>query len=179
MQSTIKACVIAALLTTGIARADWDDREVEWHEGHGNDSLLVNVGDLFDGVLSLEFEHAFSRHFGVTAGLAFWAYHSVFLPSSTPTFTGISPEVGFRFHFLQRAPAGLWLGPTLSGGYLFSRSDGVVLNSFAWGIGADIGYTFVIGQHLGLELGIGGRFLDLGNGLLWQPRLRLGIGFVF
>jgi Protein of unknown function (DUF3575) len=152
-------------------RGEWDD--------YGEDMLLVNPGDLFSGVLSVQYEHAFSRHFGLTAGLSVWAFRGVFSPPSDPWFTGISPEFGMRFHFIQHAPAGLWLGPTLNGGVLFTRSDGTLTRAFAWGVGAAIGYTFVIGRHFALELGIGGGFLDTGDSLRWAPRLRLGLGGVF
>lgn len=142
--------------------------------------LLVNVGDLFSGLISLEYERALNSWFGLTAGLSVLTFPGLFQPPGAPAFVGINPELGVRFHFIKDAPGGLWLGPYLSGGYLFARTDGgSVTNPFAWGLGAAIGYNFIFGPHFTLQIGVGGGFNDYGGSLVWSPRLRLGLGAAF
>ncbi len=137
--------------------------------------LIVNVGDLLGGVVSVEYERALAPWFGLTAGISVWAYRGVFTPLSEPSFTGINPEVGARFHFIRDAPGGLWFGPYVSAGYLFSGGS----RPFAWGLGAAIGYNFIFGRHFTFQLGAGGGFTDVGDRLVWAPRLRLGLGAAF
>lgn len=141
--------------------------------------LLVNVGDLLGGVVNVEYERALASWFGITAGLSVWAFHGVFVPLGEPSFTGISPELGARFHFIRDAPGGLWFGPYLTAGYLFSRSDGALSQPWAWGLGAAVGYNFIFGRHFTFQLGVGGGFTDYGDRLVWAPRLRLGLGAAF
>lgn len=136
--------------------------------------LVVNVGDLLGGVVSLEYERALSRHFGLTAGLSVWAFHGVFAGPSAPTPTFLSPELGIRFHFIRDAPGGLWFGPYVTAGYLFSGS-----RPWAWGVGAALGYNFIFGRHFTFQIGVGGGFTDYGDRLVWAPRLRVGIGAAF
>lgn len=141
--------------------------------------LLVNMGDLLGGVVNIEYERALASWFGLTAGVSVWAFHGVFAPLGEPSFTGISPELGARFHFIRDAPGGLWFGPYLTAGYLFSRSDGVLTRPWAWGLGAAVGYNFIFGRHFTFQLGVGGGFTDFGDRLVWAPRLRLGLGAAF
>lgn len=141
--------------------------------------LVVNVGDLLGGVVNVEYERALSSWFGLTAGLSVWAFHGVFTPPAEPFFTGVSPELGFRFHFIRDAPGGLWIGPSVSAGYLFSRSEGTLTRVWAWGVGGQVGYNFIFGQHFTFQLGAGGGFVDYGDHLAWAPRLRLGLGAAF
>ena len=165
--------VLVSLASSG-ARADRSG------EGEaGRNLLLVNPGDLFTGVLSLEYERALVPFFGITAGLSVWAFHSLFSPASDPAYTSISPEFGARFHFIRAAPGGLWVGPYVSAGYLIARSDGALSRAWAWGIGAAIGYNFIIGRHFTFQVGAGGGFTDYGDRLVWFPRLRLGLGAAF
>lgn len=164
------ALVAAAALTAAPARADSPTPNL----------ILVNVGDLFSGLVSIEYERAVASWFGLTAGLSILTFHGLFTPPGDPAFVGINPELGARFHFIRDAPGGLWVGPYLSGGYLFARTDGgAVTNPFAWGIGAALGYNFIFGQHFTFQLGAGGGFTDYGDRLVWSPRLRLGLGAAF
>jgi hypothetical protein len=171
-------------LLTLVATAAFADTNIQVNDGggggrRGNNVLLLNPGDLFSGVLSLEYEHALSPYFGLTAAVSVWTFHGLFSPPSDPYFTGISPEIGARVHFIRDAPGGLWLGPYISAGYVISRSDGSLYRAWSWGVGAALGYNFIIARVLALQLGVGGGFIDLGDRLVWAPRLRLGIGFVF
>ncbi len=137
--------------------------------------LIVNVGDLLGGVVSLEYERALTPWFGLTAGLSVWAFQGVFSPFSESHYTGINPELGVRFHVIRDAPGGLWFGPYASVGYAFSGAS----RPFAWGLGAAAGYNFIFGRHFAFQLGAGGGFTDLGDRVVWAPRLRLGLGAAF
>lgn len=136
--------------------------------------LIVNVGDLLGGVVSLEYERALNRWFGLTAGLSIWAFHGVFTPFSESHFTAINPELGVRFHVIRDAPGGLWFGPYATVGYVFSGG-----RPWAWGLGAAAGYNFIFGRHFTFQLGAGGGFTDLGDRVVWAPRLRIGLGAAF
>lgn len=171
----------AATLASTAARADTVIivHDHEHYRDHGRNLLLINPGDLLGGVVSLEYERAITSWFGLTGGLSFWAYRGLFSPSSDPAYTAVSPEFGARFHFIRAAPGGLWVGPYVSAGYVISRSDGSVSRAWSWGLGAALGYNFIIGRYFTFQLGVGGGFVDYGDRLLWAPRLKLGLGFVF
>ena len=65
------------------------------HRGHSSNRnmILVNPGDLFSGVISLEYERALARWFGLTAGFSVRTFRGVFAPTGEPTFQGISPRL--------------------------------------------------------------------------------------
>lgn len=175
MRSLCLSLALLSAFASNPARGDvvimeGDDR------AYGPNLLLVNPGDLLNGVITLEYERALSPWFGVTIGASLWAFAPVW---GGTTYTAFVPEVGARIHFVREAPAGLFIGPTLSAGYVANRSDGPVVRVFAWGLGVSAGYNFVFGRHFTFQLGIGGRVTDYGNSLVWSPRLLLGLGAVF
>ena len=141
--------------------------------------LLINPGDLFNGTVSLEYERALTSWFGLTAGVSVWAFRGPFSFAGDPSYTALGHELGARFHFIRDAPGVLWLGPSVHGGVLFNGSDGSVSRPWSWGLGAAIGYNFIIGEHFTFQIGGGGGFNDYGNRLVWSPRLKLGIGASF
>jgi hypothetical protein len=138
--------------------------------------LLINPGDLFSGIVSMEYERALTSFFGLTGGFSVTAFNGPF-NMGRESYTLLGPEIGARFHFIQDAPGGLWLGPYVNAGYLINNP---VTRAFAWGLGAAIGYNFIIGRHFTFQLGAGGGFNDYGGrSLVWAPRLKLGLGGVF
>lgn len=142
--------------------------------------LLINPGDLLSGVISLEYERGLARWFGVTLGVSVYTFRGVFTPPGEPGYTGISPEIGFRFHFIRHAPRGLFIGPYASAGYVFGRDDNAgISRAWSWGLGAAVGYNFTFGRHFTLQLGVGGGFNDYGDRLRWAPRFKVGIGATF
>ena len=161
-----------AALSSSVALADADilfnDREPR------RNMLLINPGDLFHGVLSLEYERGVAPWFGVTFGLAVTTFRSVF-EDDRPYDLAIAPELGFRFHFIRHAPGGLWIGPYINAGAILDGNDDTS-RDFTWGMGAALGYNFVIGKHFTFQLGAGGGFNDYGDRIRWDPRLKLGIG---
>jgi hypothetical protein len=140
--------------------------------------LLINPGDLFNGVFSLEYERALGRFFGLTAGFSAWTFNGPF-SFGQPNYTVFGPEVGLRLHLIESAPAGLWLGPSISAGYVIARDGGAVARAWSWGLNAGVGYNFVLGRHFVFQLGAAGGFVDYGDRLVWQPHLKLGLGGVF
>ena len=142
-------------------------------------ALLINPGDLFTGVLSLEYERGVARWLGITFGTSVWTFRSVFTGPGQPSFTALTQEIGFRFHFIRHAPRGLWIGPYATGGYLLGRSEGTMARAWSWGLGAATGYNFLVGRHFTFQLGAGGGFTDYGDEIRWDPRLKLGIGATF
>lgn len=181
MKRLVSLVIVFVCIASSGARADRADTSVEARDsdGPGRNLLLVNPGDLFTGVLSLEYERALGPFFGITAGLSIWAFRSLFSSASEPAYTALSPEFGVRIHFIQAAPGGLWVGPYVSAGYLFARSEGTLSRAWSWGIGAAIGYNFIFGRHFTFQIGAGGGFTDYGDRLVWFPRLRLGLGVAF
>ena len=177
MKRALLTLTLLVAFVSGQARADV--YLVSRGETANRNTLLINPGDLFGGVISIEYERAVARWFGLTAGFSVWAFRGVFTPPGETTFTGISPEFGARFHFVRDAPGGLWLGPYVSAGYLFTSSGGALARAWAWGLGAAVGYNFIFGQHFTFQLGVGGGFTDYGDRLAWAPRLRLGLGAAF
>jgi murein DD-endopeptidase MepM/ murein hydrolase activator NlpD len=146
---------------------------------YGPNLLLINPADLFGGALSIEYERALTPWFGLTGGFSVWTFRSLFAGQDQPGYFSVSPEFGARFHFIREAPGGLWIGPYLSGGYVFARDRGSLTRAWAWGVGAAAGYNFIIGHHFTVQLGVGGGFTDYGDRLVWTPRFRLGIGWAF
>ncbi len=168
-------CALAMVASSSSQAEHWVRRGYS----SNRNMILVNPGDLFSGVISMEYERALASWFGLTAGFSVWTFRGVFAPLGEPSFQGISPEFGMRFHFIKDAPGGLFFGPTISAGYLFARSDGALSRAWAWGLGAVLGYNFIFGEHFAFQLGLGGGFTDYGDRLVWAPRLRLGLGAAF
>jgi hypothetical protein len=170
---------LLALLGATAASADTFIEVRDSQPRVGRNLLLINPGDLFSGVLSLEYEGALSPRFGLTGGFSVWSFRGVFSPPSDPSYTVISPEFGARVHFIRDAPGGLWVGPYVSAGYVAGRSSGPLYRAWSWGVGAAFGYNFIIGRWFSFQLGAGGGFVDYGDRLVWAPRLKLGVGVVF
>lgn len=151
--------------------------------GHDRDEqrnvLLFNPGDLFNGVISLEYERALTSFFGLAFGASISTFRGAFNPAANTSYTAFGPEIAARFHFIKDAPGGLWLGPSIQGAYIAARSGGTVTRAFGYGVGAAIGYNFMLFRHFVFQLGAGGGFNDYGEGIAWAPRLKLGLGGSF
>jgi hypothetical protein len=148
-------------------------------EGAGPNLLMLNPGDLFGGVASIEYERALTSRFGLTVGLQVRSFRPVYATPGDLLVTSVNPELGARFHFFRDAPGGAWLAATVTGGAVLARSDGVAGRGWSWGVGAAAGYNFVLERHLTFQFGLGGGFLDYGDRVVWSPRLLLGVGVAF
>jgi len=140
--------------------------------------LLVNPGDLFSGIITVEYERALSRWFGLSLGASLWAYRGPFAGQGE-WFPSFGPELGLRLHVIRDAPGGLWIGPSVTFGYVAPGTAGDPVRPWAWGLGGALGYNFILFRHLVFQLGAGGGFTDYGRGYVWSPRLRLGLGAAF
>ncbi len=177
MRSSLFAVAAVAMLTVPtVVRAD--EVRIE-SRPQAKNVLLVNPGDLLVGVVALEYEHALNRVFGLEFGLAFTVLPSLFNLNQESHVYAFGPEVGFRFHLTQDAPAGLWLGPAITGVYLLPRGNNTLVRQFGYGVTAAIGYNFIFAGGLVFQVGVGGGFNDYGEGLAWSPHLRLGLGGLF
>lgn len=176
MRNLLLSLALLSSLASGPARADVVLVEEGYRAGYGPNLLLVDPGDLLNGVITVEYERALASWFGITVGASLWAFPGVF---GGTAYTAFVPELGARFHFIRGAPGGLFIGPTISAGYVAARSDGPVTRAFAWGLGLSAGYNFIFGEHFTFQLGLGGRFTDYGSSLVWSPRLLLGLGAAF
>lgn len=141
--------------------------------------LLFNPGDLINGIVSVEYERALDTWLGFTLGVSVLSFRGVFTPSDQYSYVALLPEVGVRFHFIQDAPGGFWVGPYVAGGYVVSRSGATASRSFGYGLGGALGYNFILGRHFTFQIGVGSGFNDFGDGLAFAPHLRLGLGGVF
>jgi hypothetical protein len=170
--------VAVSVVASSAARADvYINVNERGGSEYGPNLLLINPGDLINGVISLEYERALSPWFGLTIGASVWAFRG-WTFGQNDTYFAFLPELGARFHFIRDAPGGLFIGPTVSAGYVAS-SSGTLTSAFAWGLGASVGYNFIIGRNFTFQLGVGGRFTDYGGNLVWSPRLLLGLGATF
>lgn len=170
MRRTSLSLLIAMVLTSSLALAHEDALVVEGPLPRRN-ALLINPGDLFNGTLSLEYERGVVPWLGLNAGFGVSFFPSMW---NTAGFSeAVHVELGFRFHFIRHAPGGLWFGPytIVSAGF-----DEDLYQWLTWGLGAAVGYNFVLGRHFTLQLGGGGGFVDYGNRVAWAPRFRLGLG---
>jgi hypothetical protein len=152
-------------------------------------AFLFDPGALINGVVDLEYEAALARWLGLALGVSINTYRGAFEPQAQGSFVAFGPEIGLRAHFIQPAPAGLWIGPELAVKYIAWRgtsnpattpagATGTANADFAYELGGALGYNFVI-DHFLLSLGVGGGFGDYGYGVQWSPRFRLGVGAVF
>lgn len=139
--------------------------------------LIVNPGDLFNGLVTLEYERALGQFVGLEFGLSILTFRGVFNPPVMANLVAIAPEIGLRIHLIRPAPRGLWFGPSINGAYLLPNSD-TPGRSFGYGFGAAVGYNFTLGNFV-FQVGFGGAVQDYGEGFVWSPRLRLGLGAVF
>lgn len=170
MHSTVMAVIAAVSLSASPAVAEDD--------AFGPRNLLiVNPGDLINGLLTLEYERGLARHIGLSVGLSVLAFRGAFGSPVEANVIALSPEVGVRFHFIRAAPRGLWFGPSVIGAYLVPNTE-TPRRAFGFGFGAAVGYNFTLGNFV-FQLGVGGAVHDYGDGFRWSPRLRLGLGAVF
>ncbi|MCU0694905.1 MAG: hypothetical protein MUC96_00095 [Myxococcaceae bacterium] len=139
--------------------------------------LLVNPGDLFNGLVTLEYERGLGRFIGLSFGLSVMSFRGVFAPPVRGRIIAVAPEFGVRLHLIRSAPRGLWFGPSSSAAYLAPGLDAPT-RPFGFGFGAAVGSNFTLG-HFVFQLGVGGAVHDSGDGFVWSPRLRLGLGAVF
>jgi hypothetical protein len=145
--------------------------------GDPKNLLIVNPGDLFNGLVTFEYERALGRFIGIEFGMSVLTFRGVFNPPVRANIIAIAPEVGVRVHLIRAAPRGLWFGPSINAAYLVPNTDAPA-RSLGIGFGAAIGYNFTIGNFV-FQLGVGGAVNDYGDGFVWSPRLRLGLGAVF
>jgi hypothetical protein len=147
----------------------------------GPNLLLVNPGDLLNGIFSAEYERVLAPWFGVVVGLSVWGLPGIFPPPAAPgaRVVALGPDLGARFHPFRDAPGGYWVGATASFDAVLSRSDGPLSRPWSWGLGITTGYTFIVERTLSFQVGVGGRFNDYGDRLVWSPRLVLALGSAF
>jgi hypothetical protein len=158
----------ATLTTSSVALADLTIGD----SSPRRNAFLINPGDLLNGVLSLEYERGVAPWLGINFGLGLTFFDSIFNDDDRGN-TGLTAEVGFRFHFIRHAPGGLWFGPYITGSTMFDPDR---YQWWTWGLGAAVGYNFVLGRHFTLQLGGGGGFVDYGDHLSWDPRFRVAVG---
>ena len=92
---------LSLLLAVPLAHAD------EGNGGGTPNALIVNPGDLFNGVISIEYERALTNFFGITLGASIGVFKGVFAPPAGAYYSAGGPELGVRFHFIRDAPGGL------------------------------------------------------------------------
>ncbi len=177
MNSKILSLVAAAVLVSHQAAAD--EVFVSARGADAPNVLLFNPGDLINGIVSIEYERALNPFFGIVIGASVSTFRGAFTPVDGSSYVAVGPELGARFHFIKDAPGGLWIGPSIQGLYIASRSGGSVSRAFGYGLAASVGYNFILGKHFVFQLGVGGGFNDYGDGIAWAPRLKLGLGGTF
>lgn len=137
--------------------------------------VFMNLGDLATGGVSIEYERVVAPWLGLTAGLGMRGFDTPLVNRETWR-TAASAELGVRLHFVQRAPAGLFIDAHLTGTALMKSLEGAPPRPFGWGAGASVGYQFVVLPNFAFQLGAGAGFVDAGAGPQWEPRLRVGLG---
>lgn len=171
--------VLVAVVSLGAATGRAQGGTVTPSEPSTPNMLLVNPGDLINGIVSLEYERALGRWFGLTIGAAIMTFRGAFTPAEQHSYLAFVPELGARIHLIRPAPGGLWFGPYVGVGWVAARSDGTPPRAYFFGLGGALGYNFIIGRHFVFQLGAGGGFGDYGEGLIFAPRIRLGLGVAF
>ncbi len=140
-------------------------------------AAFMNLGDLLNGGVGIEYERGFVKWLGVSLGIGMRGFDGPF--DTTGVWrTAASAELGVRFHLTGTAPGGFWLGPTVKGAALITKEEGPPQRPFVWGAGVALGYHFIVLPNFAFQLGGGLGVTDFGAGLVWEPRLRLGLGFV-
>lgn len=162
------------ILTSGVAAAASEEEVDEVAPLPRKNALLFNVGDLLSGALSLEYERGIVPWLGINAGLGVAFFPTVW--NTDAAKFALRGELGFRFHFIRHAPGGLWIGPYAM---LNTAFDPDSYQRLTWGLGAALGYNFVLGRYFTLQVGGGGGFTDYGDHVAWTPRLRLALGASF
>lgn len=166
-------CLALIILTSGAAAAAEEEVD-ELAPLPRKNAFLLNVGDLLSGALSLEYERGMVPWLGINVGLGVSFFPTVW--NTDDAKVALRAELGFRFHFVRHAPGGLWIGPY---SILNTGFDQDSYQRFTWGLGAALGYNFVLGRYFTLQIGGGGGFTDYGDHVAWTPRLRVGLGASF
>lgn len=173
------AVVLVAVLSLSAGTAHAQDGVASSGQSSTPNMLLVNPGDLVNGIVSLEYERALGRWFGLTIGAAIMTFRGAFTPAEQHSYLAFVPELGARIHLIRPAPGGLWFGPYVGLGWVAARSDGTPPRAYFFGLGGAFGYNFILGKHFVFQLGAGGGIGDYGEGLTFAPRIRLGLGAAF
>ncbi len=176
MHSRILALVAAVVLLPLVSAAE--TVKVVAKSEEPQNALVFNVGALINGIVAVEYERALAPLIGVELGMSVLAFRGVFAPPTTVNVIAVGPEVGLRFHLFRPAVGGLWFGPSVNAMYLAAPAGLKTVRAFGYGLGLAVGYNFLLGGFL-VQLGLGGGVDDYGEGLVWSPRLRLGMGFAF
>ena len=141
-------------------------------------AFVTNYGDLLNGAISVEAELRVFGWLGLEVGVGLKGFRGPFdVGDVWPTFA--VGEVGARLYPLGRGPSGLWFGPTARGLAMITRDVGAPPRAFGWGLGGAVGYHLVLPPRLVLQFGLGAGVADFGVGPLFEPRVRLGLGFLF
>jgi hypothetical protein len=78
---------------------------------------------------------------------------------NTQTFTGGGAELGYRYYSGTRGINGIFVGPSIIGGYFNANLPGGNTGFTNVGLAVDVGYQEVFFDHLVLGAGIGAEYL--------------------
>jgi hypothetical protein len=147
-------------------------------EGPTRGAAMTNYGDLLNGAISIEVEPRIAGWLSLQVGVGLKGFPGVLdARAAWPTF-GLA-EVGARFYPLGRAPSGFWFGPTARGLAFITKDLGPPPRALGWALGGAAGYHLVLAPRFLAQFALAGSVADFGAGPVFEPRLRLGLGFIF
>jgi len=123
MLSWVNTTAAALVLTASLVFAEPVGLSVERAADVPKNVAFMNLGDLLNGSISIEYERALTRWFGVNLGIGMRGFVGPF-DTRGEWLTAANTEVGVRFHFLREAPGGLWVGPSVKGAALITAANG-------------------------------------------------------
>jgi len=122
--------------------------------GRPRNTITINPLPLVVGMISGEFERAANDRVSIYVAPTYW---NLSFGPDDDEFEIFSYGLGFgaRYFMAGIAPEGFWIAPGVEVAYAGAEYNGASGSSIAWGAGAQLGYTWLIGDVFDISLGIG------------------------
>ncbi|MFN0063286.1 MAG: hypothetical protein ACKVPX_12340 [Myxococcaceae bacterium] len=136
--------------------------------------IAINPLQLLFGKVSLEYEQGLGRHVSLLFTPSALVFPGLIAPS-IDNLQAYGLQVGLHIFPGGNALNGFWMGPEVYAAYAVASNGGLRATGYQTAVQGALGYTFIIGYHLGLSLGVGAGW----TALAVQGRDQLGIFYAF
>ena len=122
-------------------------------------TITINPLPLVIGMVSMEYERATSESLSLYVAPSYW---SLSLGTDADEFSVFAYGLGLgaRYFMTGVAPEGFWVAPGVELAFAGAEYRGAEGSGIGYGIGAQLGYTWLIGNVFDISLGIGANYTD-------------------
>ena len=120
-------------------------------------TLTINPLPLVLGMVALEYERATSENLSLYVAPSYWSL-SFGSGDDEFGFASYGLGIGARYFMSGVAPEGFWVAPGIDIGFASAEWRGVEGSGVGFGIGAQLGYTWILGDVFDISLGLGAQY---------------------